>query len=318
MGSVTHPSRAADSIEMARIVVRRRRRREQLRDHGQRQRQLAAGVGRNDDRRVEDVRRGQPGARRRAVHPRRRDGPGHDRGRGRAGPRRDARRRRARPTRAARFAGDLRQLLVVDGAAQRQPHVRHAGARARLSRRRPVGPPSRSAAALLRRVHLVEDRRRSGDERVGRVDDGRAAVRRQLHPPLGRLAGGRSGDGLREVHDGSRPVRRRPHLPEGIRSLARSVRPRRLRRDRPGQALLLRTAHAAPLRDRVLRAGAQRLVVVRAVARRWRAQQRGSRRTCCAAKCSPTTRRHRSTTRSTPRCSSSSTERKASMPDQWY
>ena len=54
------------------------------------------------------------------------------------------------------LAGDLRQLLVVDGPAQRQPHLRHAGARARLARRRPVGPPRRPAAALLRRVHVVE------------------------------------------------------------------------------------------------------------------------------------------------------------------
>ena len=48
----------------------------------------------------------------------------------------------------------------------------------------------------------------------------------------------------------------------------RPVRARRLRRDRAGQALLLGAAHAAPLRDCVLRAGAQRLVVVRTVARR--------------------------------------------------
>ena len=47
--------------------------------------------------------------------------------------------------------------------------------------------------------------------------DGGAAVRRELHPALGRLARGRARDGLREVHDGSRPVRCGAHVPEGHR-----------------------------------------------------------------------------------------------------
>jgi trimethylamine:corrinoid methyltransferase-like protein len=46
MGSVTAEERAEDSIAMARLRLRRGLRRAQLRDHGQRQRQLAAGLGR--------------------------------------------------------------------------------------------------------------------------------------------------------------------------------------------------------------------------------------------------------------------------------
>src|SRR4029079_16711010 len=87
--------------------------------------------------------------------------------------------------------------------------------------------------------------------------------------------------GVREVHDGSRPVRRGAHVPQGLRSLRGSVRAGWLRRDRPAQALLLRPARAASLRDRVLRTGTQRLLVVRAVARRRRAHQR---RSSCATR----------------------------------
>ena len=150
MGSVTHPSRAADSIEMARIVFGA--------DVVDNNCVIMGNVNVNSPLvwdatmtgALEDLCRGQPGAGRRAVHPRRGDGAGHHCRRGRPGPRRDAGRRGARPTRAARLAGDLRQLLVVDEPAQRQPDLRHAGARARFAGRRPVGAPRRSAAALLR------------------------------------------------------------------------------------------------------------------------------------------------------------------------
>src|SRR6185295_9890505 len=97
-----------------------------------------------------------------------------------------------------RLAGDLWQFLVVDEPAQRQPHLRHTGACPRFTRRRPARSPCRSPAALLRRVHVVEGCRWAGDGRIGSVDDVGAAVRRELHPPLRRLARGRIGDGLRE------------------------------------------------------------------------------------------------------------------------
>ena len=61
---------------------------------------------------------------------------------------------------------------------------------------RRVGLPLRCSGC----VHVVEGARRAGDARVGGVDAGGDPVRRQLHPALGRLAGGRAGDGVREVH----------------------------------------------------------------------------------------------------------------------
>ena len=227
-------------------------------------------------------------------------------------------RRRPRSTGAARLAGDLRQLLVVDGAAQRQPDVRHTRAGPRFPGRRPAGPPGRPPAAMLRRVHVLEGCRRSGNGRVGGVDDVGAAVRGQLHPPFGGLAGGRAGDGLREVHDGPRPVRGSAHLPERLRSVPRPVRARRLRRDRSGQALLLGAAHPASLRDGVLRARAQRLVVVRAVARCRRAQQRGPRRATVPGGARRTTLPPPIDDAIDAALLEFVERRKASMPDQWY
>ncbi len=181
-----------------------------------------------------------------------------------------------------------------------------------LARR--VGLPLRCSG----RVHLVEDPRWPGDERIGGVDAVGAAVRRQLHPPLRRVAGGWADDGLREVHDGSRPVRCCPHLPEGLRPLARPVRPRRVRRDRARQALLLCPAHAAPLRDGVLRAGTQRLVVVRAVARRWRAAQRRSCRSRCASEVLANYEAPPIDDAVDAALLEFIDRRKASMPDMWY
>ena len=205
--------------------LRRRRRRGELRHPRQRQRQLAAGVGRGDDRRDPRLRRRQPGAGRRAVHPRRGDGAGDARRRHRPGPRRDDGRRRPRPAHPAGLAGDLRQLPVVDGAALGLADVRDAGAGDRLARRRPAGPPGRLAAALLRRVHVVQGARRPGDARVGGVDAGGDPVRRQLHPPLGRLAGGRAGDGLREVRRRRRLLRRAAPLPRAASTCPTSSSP---------------------------------------------------------------------------------------------
>ena len=295
-----------------------RLRRIELRHPRQRQRQLAARLGRGDDRLDPRLRAGEPGAGRRAVHPRRRDGTGHARRRDRPGARRDDGRRRARPARAAGLAGDLRQLPVVDGAAIGRADVRHARAGARLARRRPDGTPRRPAAAVLGIVHDVEGARRAGDARVGGVDAGGDPVRRQLHPALGRLARGRAGDGVREVHRRRRLLRRVAHLPAGHRSDRRPVRARRLRRGRSRQALLRRPAHAAPLRDRVLGQLDRRQLELRAVARRRRAARRGARRRPGSPRCSPPTNRHRSTSAVDEALQDFVARRKAEMPDQWY
>ena len=70
-----HDSRACPRLGRADPdPVRRAVRRRALRDHGQRQRQLAAGVGQRHDRCDSRLRRGQPGVGDRAVHPRRGDG----------------------------------------------------------------------------------------------------------------------------------------------------------------------------------------------------------------------------------------------------
>ncbi len=81
MGSVTHPDRAADSVEMAEHPVRRRL--DRPRDgpaadghHQPDQRQLAAHLGRDHARRAESVRAGEPGEPAHPLHPRRRDGAG--------------------------------------------------------------------------------------------------------------------------------------------------------------------------------------------------------------------------------------------------
>ena len=75
MGSVTPaPARPRLGRDGAN-PVRRRLPRAALRDPRQRQRQLTARLGQRDDRRHPRLRRGQPGAGGRAVHPRRSDGP---------------------------------------------------------------------------------------------------------------------------------------------------------------------------------------------------------------------------------------------------
>ena len=74
---------------------------------------------------------------------------------------------------------------------------------------RRVGLPLRCSGSFTD----VEGARRAGDARVGGVDDVGDPVRRELHPALGRLARGRAGDGIREVHDRRRLLRRAAHVP---------------------------------------------------------------------------------------------------------
>ena len=61
MGSVTHPSRAQDSVDMAKIVFGAGDPRERARDHGPGQRQLADVVGLQHARLGQGLRREQPG-----------------------------------------------------------------------------------------------------------------------------------------------------------------------------------------------------------------------------------------------------------------
>ena len=69
MGSVTHPQRAQDTVDMARILFGE----DYLEDHAgdpePDQRELPAGVGLHDARRRARLRRGEPGGDHDAVHP---------------------------------------------------------------------------------------------------------------------------------------------------------------------------------------------------------------------------------------------------------
>ncbi len=96
------------------------------------------------------LRGGQPGDDHHAVHPRRGDGAGDRRGRGRPDAGRGARRHGvhpARPARRARGPGLVRELHVD---AVRRPHVRHAGARARPVRDGGAGAPAGRPVPLRR------------------------------------------------------------------------------------------------------------------------------------------------------------------------
>ena len=121
MGSVTTAPRAADSIEMCRILFGRRIRRQPLRDPRQRQRQLAAGARWRGEPRHPHLCGGQSGAGLRALHPRRRDGAGDHRGGARAVLCRSDLLRGARAARATGVARDSRQFPVLDVAASGAP-----------------------------------------------------------------------------------------------------------------------------------------------------------------------------------------------------
>ena len=123
-----------------------------------------------------------------------------------------------------RLAGDLRQLPVVDGAASGAPTFGTPEPAigslvvGQLARR--VGLPLRCSGAFT----TSQGARRPGDARVGGVDAGGDPVRRQLHPPLGGMAGGRAGDGLREVRRRRRLLRRAAHVPARDRPVRGAVR----------------------------------------------------------------------------------------------
>jgi trimethylamine---corrinoid protein Co-methyltransferase len=76
MGSVTEPSRAQDSVDMAKILFGVRLRRPEHGDDQPHQHQLADGLRRDHDGRAGGLCRQQPGQHRLALHRRRRDGAG--------------------------------------------------------------------------------------------------------------------------------------------------------------------------------------------------------------------------------------------------
>ena len=100
--------------------------------------------------------------------------------------------RGAGPARAARLARNTRQFPVIHVAEERCAHFRHAGAATRLLCDRAACAPPRRSAALRRQPVRVQGTGRSG--RVRECQFALAGVHgwRQFRPALGRLARGRA------------------------------------------------------------------------------------------------------------------------------
>ena len=218
MGSVTHPSRAADSVEMARLVFGP--------DVVEREHVIMGLANANSPMSWDFNMLGSAKAYAEAnqimlITPfilggamapvTLGAGPHPD-------PRRGARRDGLLPDRAARCAGHLRLVRIVDVDADRGPDVRHPGAPARPVRPGRPGRPARRALPERRQLHRLQGARLPGGLRERHQLPGHDAGRRELQSAHGRLAGGWPGHRLREVHprrgpgvDGRGvPGRRRP------------------------------------------------------------------------------------------------------------
>ena len=162
--------------------------------------QLAAALGRPDARGAVRVLRGRPARRAHAVHPDGRDVAGDDPGRAGAADRRGAVGHRAVAADPARLPGDLRLVPVQHRHAVGLADLRHAGVGHRAAVHRPDRAPLRAAVPLRRRADVLAGARRAG--RLRGADDDAADVprRRELGHALRRLARGRPGRRLREVH----------------------------------------------------------------------------------------------------------------------
>ena len=158
MGSVTHPERARDTVEMAKILFGDAYidPRDRPAEHGDRepdQRQFADDLRRDDARRAQGLCAREPGLHRHALHPRRRDVAGHRRRHRDADARRGARRHGVHPAAEPGRADGLRKLCFVALDAVGRADLRHAGAGARALRRwlhlaRRLGVPFRSGGSL--------------------------------------------------------------------------------------------------------------------------------------------------------------------------
>ncbi len=141
-------------------------------------------------------------------------------------------------------------------------------AMAALARR--LGVPFRSGGALVR----LEDRRRAGRLRVGQHAAAHLPRRREFRAAHRRLAGRRARDGLREIRDGCRPGRHDAHAARRHRPVRERPGDGRDPRSRPRQALSRLRAHAGEFRDGVLPFAHRRQQQLRAMGSR---RQPGSR-----------------------------------------
>ena len=162
MGSVTAPERAEDTVAMAKIVFGDDYRREQHGADLADQRQLADGVRRHHARRAQGLCPPQPGLHRHALHPGRRDEPGDGRRHADAGAGRSAGRRGVDAACAARRAGAVRHLRLVDLDAVGRADLRHAGAVAGLLWRGAARAPARPAVPHRRLALRLQDPGRAG------------------------------------------------------------------------------------------------------------------------------------------------------------
>ncbi|CAA9538224.1 MAG: Trimethylamine methyltransferase family protein, partial [uncultured Thermoleophilia bacterium] len=210
-------------------------------DVRRRERQLAAPVRRADAGRAARVHGGRPGRAPDAVPADGRDGPGDDSRRARPAGRRGARGRGAGPARAAGRTRHPRLVPLEHRHAVRLAGVRGAGVGDRPPRLRADRTAARTAVAVGRgRPHDQPDRRRAGGLRGLQHVARRVPGGRELGPPVGGLARGRSGGLLREVHRRRRAApdpARAVHAARGRRGEPRLRRPRRgaARRPLPGR-----------------------------------------------------------------------------------
>ena len=274
MGSVTHPQRAEDTVEMARIVFGA--------DFMEENTVILSLCNANSPLVWDATMLGAAKAYAEAnqavlmtpfilagaMSPVTVGGSGH------ADLRRGARRHGLRPARPARRAGRARLVRVVALDAVGSADLRDAGAGARALRHGGARPAARRPLPLGRRLHRVEDPGRAGGVRVGEHDATDLPRRRQLRPPRGGLARGRPDDGIREVRPRQRPVRDVARVRQGRRHDRERAGARRAADERAGAALPRPRAHARELRDGLLPLTRLRQLELRAVGGRGR--DRGS------------------------------------------
>ena len=128
-----------------------------------------------------------------------------------------------RPGAPVIFGSFASSMSMQSGA----PDVRDAGTAARAVRAGRPGPPARRAVPQRRQLHGLQGARLPGRLRERDQLHGHDAGRRQLQPAHGRLAGGRPGHRLREVHARRRPGVDGRGVPRGRRPVATTASPSR-------------------------------------------------------------------------------------------
>ena len=258
------------------------------------QRELAAGLGLDHARRRAGLCRGQPGDPAHAVHPGRRDGPGHRGRRLRPDPRRGARRddvRAARPAGRAGRAGLVRELHV--DAVRR---ARRSGRRSprscctrwpSLARR--LGVPFRSGGSLC--ASKIADAQAAYESAATLQPTVLAGVNFVLHA-AGWLEGGLSVGYEKFIMDADQ-CGMMAVFAKGVDLSENGQAARRDPRQRAGHPLPGHRPHAGQLRERVLPQRDRRQQQLRAVAG-GRLPRRGpARQRHLEAAAAPSTRRRR-------------------------